>query len=151
MNAWMSRASPIAIATVKMSSTFPQLFTADNEMLVAAPARQYDKPRPFHKKPREDGPGGKPDFKAKSDYKGKGEFKGKPDFKAKSEFKPKGEFKSKGEFKPKGEYKPKGEFKAGADFKAKTEAKPEARSKLFLKAGAGGDRPLIKKRRERPA
>jgi ATP-dependent RNA helicase DeaD len=99
---------------------------ADSEMLVDAPARKYDEKRPFHKKPREDGVGAKPDYKAKSD------------------------FKTKSDFKPKAEFKPKGEFKSRAEYKPKVEAKPEARTKLFLKPGAGGDRPLLKKKRERP-
>jgi ATP-dependent RNA helicase DeaD len=108
---------------------------ADSEMLVTAPARKYDEKRPFHKK-RDDRPDGKPA------YAGKSEYKGKSDFKSKSEFKPKGEFKPKSEFKPRADFK--------ADFKPKTDAKPEARGKLFLKTGTGGDRPLIKKKRERP-
>src|SRR6185437_16306373 len=55
-------------------------FATLNETLAAsteaepAPARQYDKPRPFHKKT-----GGKPGFKGKAPY------KGKPDFKARAE------------------------------------------------------------------
>jgi len=77
-------------------------------MLTAAPARQYDKPRPFHKK-----------FGDKAGFKGPG-FKGKAPYKGKSDFKP----------------------------KAEAPAKPEPRGKLFLK---GGDRPLSKKKRERPA
>jgi hypothetical protein len=93
----------------------------ESEMLVAAPARQYDKPRPFHKKF-----GDKPD--------------GKPAYKGKSDFKAKSGFKGKGEFKPKSEYKPTGE----------TRPEPAARGKLFLKGTTGGDRPLIKKKRERP-
>jgi ATP-dependent RNA helicase DeaD len=105
---------------------------ADREMLVDAPARKYDEKRPFHKKPRDAAPAAKPAYKGKSD------------------FKTKSDFKQKGEFKPGGEFKPKGEFKAKADFKPRSEVKPEARPKLFLKAGAGGDRPLIKKKRERP-
>ena len=99
----------------------------ESEMLVAAPARQYDKPRPFHKKY-----GDKPD--------GKPSYKGKSDFKAKSGFKGKGEFKPKSEFKPRSEYKP----------AVETRPEPPARGKLFLKGATGGDRPLIKKRRERP-
>jgi ATP-dependent RNA helicase DeaD len=98
----------------------------ESDMLVAAPARQYDKPRPFHKK-YGDKPDGKPGFKGKPAYKGKGEHQGKSEYKGKSDFKPKTEFKPK----------------------AEARATPEARGKLFLKGGAG-DRPLTKKPRERP-
>jgi ATP-dependent RNA helicase DeaD len=98
----------------------------ESDMLVAAPARQYDRPRPFHKK-YGDKPDGKPGFKGKPAYKGKGEHQGKSEYKGKSDFKPK------------------------TDFKPKAEARttPEARGKLFLKGGAD-DRPLTKKPRERP-
>jgi ATP-dependent RNA helicase DeaD len=131
---------------------------ADNEMLVSAPARQYDKPRPFHKKPRDERPATSPEFKTKSEYKGKSDFKGKADFKPKSDYQAKPDFKAKSDFKPKADFKPKTDFKAKSDFKAKTDfkpksesrAKPEARAKLFLKPGAGGDRPLVKKKRDRP-
>jgi ATP-dependent RNA helicase DeaD len=75
----------------------------DSDMLVAAPARQYDKPRPFHKK-YGDKPDGKPGFKGKSGHHGKGEYKAKSEFKPKTDFKP----------------------------KAEARAKPEARGKLFL-------------------
>ena len=91
--------------------------SSDADMLTAAPARQYDKPRPFHKK-FGDGPGFKgPGFKSPG-AKGPGS-KGKAPYKSKSDFRQ----------------------------KAEAPAKPEPRGKLFLK---GGDRPLIKKKRERP-
>ena len=102
----------------------------DADMLVAAPARKYDEKRPFHKKPRAEGSADKPafkgkaDFKGKSDFAGRGEFKGKPGFRAKTDFKPKADFAPKA-----------------------AEAKPAPRAKLSLKAGAGGDRPLVKKKR----
>ena len=106
----------------------------DGDMLVAAPARQYDKPRPFHKK-HGDKPDGKPGFKGKPGPKGNREYQGK------GEHQGKGEYKSKSEFKPKSDFKPKPEARA----------KPEPRGKLFLKGGASaGDRPLTKKIRERP-
>jgi ATP-dependent RNA helicase DeaD len=107
--------------------------TTDSEMLVAAPARQYDKPRPFHKKF-----GDKTDVKPEN--KGKSDFKGKPAYKGKSEHQGKSEYKGKPDFKPKSDFKP----------KAEARAKPEARGKLFLKGTSAGDRPLIKKTRERP-
>jgi len=99
--------------------------STDADMLTAAPARQYDKPRPFHKKF-----GGKPGPKG-PDFKGAG-FKG-PNSKGPS---PKGKppYKGKSDFKPKDE----------------AHAKPEARGKLFLKNPTGGERPLTKKKRERP-
>jgi hypothetical protein len=93
----------------------------ESDMLVAAPARQYDKPRPFHKK-YGDKPDGKPGFKGKPAYKAKGEHQGK------------GEYKGKSDFKPRTEVPP----------------KAETRGKLFLKSGGAGDRPLTKKPRERP-
>jgi ATP-dependent RNA helicase DeaD len=89
-------------------------FATLNETLAAstaaeppAPARQYDKPRPFHKK-----------FDGNRAPKGPS-FKGKPAHKAKPDFQP----------------------------KAEAPAKPEPRGKLFLKSG---ERPLIKKKRDRP-
>jgi len=99
-------------------------FATLNETLAAstgadappAPARQYDKPRPFHKKF-----GGKPGGHAPGP-KGPGFNKGKAPYKGKSDFKP----------------------------SADRPAKPEAKGKLFLKAGPGGDRPLVKKKRDRP-
>ncbi len=98
----------------------------DSDMLVAAPARKYDNPRPFHKKHGDRD--GKPAFKEKSDFKGKSDFKAKGDFKKKPGFK----------------------GKPDAAVRHEPDAKPEARSKLFLKNAPPGDRPLIKKRRDRP-
>jgi ATP-dependent RNA helicase DeaD len=88
-------------------ATLNETLAASTGAEMPAPARQYDKPRPFHKKF-----GDKPGFKGPGS-KGKAPYKGKPDFRQKSE----------------------------------APAKPEPRGKLFLK---GGDRPLTKKKRERP-
>jgi ATP-dependent RNA helicase DeaD len=99
---------------------------ADSDMLVAAPARRYDTPRPFHKKHGDRD--GKPGFKDKSDFKGKSDFKPKDDFKKKSGF--------KGKPDPAVKHEP--------------AAKPEPRNKLFLKNTGPGDRPLVKKHRDRP-
>ena len=57
----------------------------DGDMAVAAPARQYDKPRPFHKKQRAHQAGGKPDFKAKVKFKPRTDFKRTGGFKPDSE------------------------------------------------------------------
>jgi len=98
----------------------------DGDILVEAPARRYDTPHPFHKKHGERD--GKPSFKEKSDFKGKSDFKVKGDFKKKSGFKGKPDSAAKHE----------------------PAANPDARGKLFLKNAPPGDRPLIKKHRERP-
>ncbi len=73
-------------------ATLNETITAstDADMLTTAPARQYDKPRPFHKKfggkPDAQGPGPKgPGFKGKAPYKGKSEFKPKAERHAKPE------------------------------------------------------------------
>ncbi|HTJ62864.1 MAG TPA: DEAD/DEAH box helicase [Alphaproteobacteria bacterium] len=101
---------------------------AESDMLTEAPARRYDNARPFRKKFQ--GQDSKPPYKGKSDFKAKpGEFKGKPGFKGKSDF------KAKSSFAP----------------HAETAPKPEGKGKLFLKGTSAGDRPLIKKRREKPA
>jgi ATP-dependent RNA helicase DeaD len=63
--------------------------SADADMLTAAPARQYDKPRPFHKKFGDNrGPKG-PGFKGKAPH------KGKPDFRPKAEERPQPEARGK--------------------------------------------------------
>jgi ATP-dependent RNA helicase DeaD len=101
---------------------------AESDMLTEAPARRYDNARPFRKKFQ--GQDGKPSYKGNADFKAKpGEFKGKPGFKGKSSF------KSKPGFTPNAEAAP----------------KPEGKGKLFLKGAGPGDRPLIKKRRDKPA
>ncbi len=100
----------------------------ESEMLVAAPARQYDKPRPFHKK--------------HSDRDGKPAFKGKSDFKGEV-----GLQRQRATSRSKSGVQAESRIQA---VKAEPCRKPEARGKLFLKNAPPGDRPLIKKRRDRP-